>query len=208
MIYCELSNQLSYPFSLPSLPFKQDYFIPYFSKENFEYHYQKHHQAYINNLNNLLKDDLELKDSNLEDLIIKSKQSNSLIFNNAAQVWNHTFFWFSIKKNTKLSSNVLDLLIRDFGSYEKFVLKFKELAISHFGSGWIWLVFDRGKLNIINTVNAETPILNNIYPLITLDLWEHSYYIDYRNNRLDYINNFINKMINWEFIERRLKLIM
>jgi Fe-Mn family superoxide dismutase len=197
--FSEISDQNIYPFILPDLPYKQNALEPYITFEAFDYHHKKHHQAYVTNLNNLLVDH-ELRGRSLED-IINIAPSNSLIFNNAAQVWNHTFYWHSMKPGgvSKPEALLYDKICQDFGSFEIFVEEFKKNGAGQFGSGWVWLVNAGGKLKIVKTSNAETPITQNQFPLFTCDVWEHAYYIDYRNRRPDYLSVFIDKLINWDF---------
>ncbi|WP_342269968.1 superoxide dismutase [Rickettsia endosymbiont of Orchestes rusci] len=207
MVYCTKSNQTSYPFVLPDLPYDKDSFKPHFTAETFDYHHGKHHQTYVTNLNNLLKDDTELQKMDLEELIAHSSSNSSYaIFNNAAQIWNHSFFWHSIKPKGggNPTGKILELINKDFGSFENFREQFKTAAIGQFGSGWAWLIYHDNKLQIIKTANAETPIVNGMKPIIACDVWEHAYYIDYRNKRPDYVDIFIKHMINWEFAERNL----
>ena len=201
MSFCNISNQASYPFVLPELPYSKDSFMPYFTQETFDYHHGKHHQTYVTNLNNLLKNEESLQNKNLEELIVLSNNSNQAIFNNAAQIWNHTFFFNSIKPNGggNPEGKILDQIILDFGSVENFITEFKQAALAQFGSGWVWLVVNNGHLEILKTTNAETPITKGLRPILTCDVWEHAYYIDYRNRRIDYITVFIEQMINWEF---------
>lgn len=208
MIYCNKSNQIIYPFSLQELPFDKDSFTPYFSSETFDYHHGKHHLAYITNLNNLIKD-TDLSENTLEEIITKSFNSNTAIFNNAAQVWNHNFFWHSIKPNGGgiPSAKILKKIETDFGSFQEFMNQFQQTAVSQFGSGWAWLVYKNKKLEIMKTSNAETPIAQGIYPLLACDVWEHAYYIDYRNKRPDYVSTYINHMINWDFVEMRMTVV-
>ncbi|MFU7502365.1 MAG: superoxide dismutase [Candidatus Tisiphia sp.] len=208
MIYCKQSNQTSYPFVLPELPYGKSDFVPHFSPETFDYHHRKHHQTYVTNLNNLLQDNQELQKKSLEELIISTsiKPTEATIFNNAAQIWNHTFFWHSIKPSSggKPTGKILEQINKDFGSYENFATEFKQAAVSQFGSGWVWLVSNNGKLQIVKTSNGETPITKSMKPLLTCDVWEHTYYIDYRNKRLDYVSVYIEHMINWQFAESHL----
>ena len=210
MIYNDKANQLAAPFILPSLPYSKDAFAPHFSSETFDYHYAKHHQAYVTNLNNLLAKEQKFTDQDLESIILNSAASNTTgVFNNAAQVWNHTFFWHSIKPNGggKPSGEMLAQIEKDFGSYEEFAVVFKEAAVTQFGSGWAWLVYYEGRLQIVKTANAETPITKKMQPLIACDVWEHAYYIDYRNKRPDYVSIYIDHMINWDFaLENMLKV--
>lgn len=207
MVYCNKSNQISYPFVLPSLPYEKDSFEPHFTAKTFDYHHGKHHNTYVQNLNNLLKDKEDLQKKNLEEIIIWSSQNSSpAIFNNAAQIWNHTFFWHSIKPKggDKPTDKILEHINKDFGSFENFCTQFKTEAVGQFGSGWAWLVYHDNRLQIVKTSNAGTPIANGIRPLLACDVWEHAYYIDYHNKRLDYVDIFIKHMINWEFIEDNL----
>jgi Fe-Mn family superoxide dismutase len=204
MIYCNKSNQAHYPFQLPTLPFDKSSFMPHFTSETFDYHHGKHHQAYVTNLNNLLKDNIELTSKTLEEIIIYSRDSNQSIFNNAAQIWNHSFFWHSIIANgtNKPYGKLLAQINNDFGNIEHFNAEFLKIALSQFGSGWTWLVLSDQKLQIIKTQNAETPITeHNLYPILCCDVWEHAYYIDYRNNRTDYVKTIIDHLINWDFAE-------
>ena len=208
MIFCTKSNQNSFPFILPELPYDKSDFVPYFTSETFNYHHGKHHQAYVNNLNKLLENEREFSGKNLEEIIIASVNLNPGIFNNAAQIWNHSFFWHSIKPGGggKPSGILFNKITKDFGSYKNFVTEFKQAATTQFGSGWAWLVHNDNKLQIIKTGNAETPITKGIRPLLACDVWEHAYYIDYRNNRPDYLSVYIDHMINWDFAEANLKL--
>ncbi len=208
MIYCKRSNQKSYPFVLPKLPYGKDDFVPYFSPETFNYHHEKHHQTYVTNLNNLLQENEELQKKSLEELVLYTSRmpNETAIFNNAAQIWNHTFFWYSIKPSGggKPTGKILKKINKDFGSYENFTTEFNQAATHQFGSGWVWLIFSNGKLRIIKTSNAETPITQSMKPLLNCDVWEHAYYIDYRNKRLDYITVYMEHMINWQFAESQL----
>ncbi len=188
---------------LPELPYPIDSLAPYLSKEVLEFHYGKHHKTYVNNLNKLIKDS-EFSDSSLEDIV---KKSSGGLFNNAAQIWNHTFYWNSLSPNGggEAKGEIAKLINESFGSFEAFKNQFTEVATKTFGSGWAWLVKkDNGQLDIISTSNAETPLTNSsIKPLLTCDVWEHAYYIDYRNARPKYIQNFWN-LVNWEFANSNL----
>ncbi len=201
MTFCDHSNQTKQPFILPELPYGKNEFEPHFTPETFEYHHAKHHNAYVTNLNNLLKDNKSMESNDLESIILKSHKSNPAIFNNAAQVWNHTFFWNSIKPKGggKASGEILVQIEKDFVSYEQFAEQFKQAAVTQFGSGWAWLAYKDGKLHIVKTSNAETPITDGYHPIIACDVWEHAYYIDYRNRRPDYVSIFTEHMINWDF---------
>lgn len=186
------------PFTLPQLPYEMDALAPHISKETLEYHYGKHHQAYVNNLNKLVAETAFAKMS-LEEII---KKSSGGIFNNAAQVWNHTFYWHCMTPNGggEPSGKLADAIIKAFGSFAAFKDQFSQAAISTFGSGWAWLVQDKdGHLKIISTSNAGTPMTEGLTALMTCDVWEHAYYIDYRNVRPDYVGAFWN-LVNWKFI--------
>ena len=185
------------PFELPALPYALDALVPHISKETLEYHYGKHHMTYVTNLNNLVKD-TEFANKSLEDIIMTAKGP---IFNNAAQIWNHTFYWHSMSPNGggKPTGKLLAAIERDFGSVDKFKEDFSKITIGTFGSGWGWLVKDAdGKLSVVSTSNAGTPLTEGKTPLLTCDVWEHAYYIDYRNLRAKYVDAFW-ALVNWEF---------
>lgn len=185
-------------FELPALPYALDALAPTISKETLEYHYGKHHQAYVNNLNNLAKD-TEFANMSLEDVILKSSGG---IFNNAAQIWNHTFYWHCLtpKSSGQPSGKLADAINQKFGSFDEFKKLFSQAAITCFGSGWAWLVKNAdGSLDIISTSNAGTPMKEGKKALLTCDVWEHAYYIDYRNLRPSYVENFW-KLVNWDFV--------
>ena len=166
-------------FTLPSLPYEKTALAPHLSAETLEYHYGKHHKAYVDNLNKLLEGKPEAGKS-LEEIILSSEAG---VFNNAAQIWNHTFYWNSIKPNGggKPTGELLTAIQRDFGSVENFEKQFSEAGATQFGSGWAWLVLDRGKLAVTKTPNADLPLKHGQKALLTMDVWEHAYYIDYRN---------------------------
>ncbi len=183
---------------LPKLPYALDALQPYISQETLEYHYGKHHQAYVNNLNNLVKD-TEFADAPLEKIIMNSSGG---IFNNAAQVWNHTFYWNCLtpKSNGEPTGKLADAIMKKFGSLDEFKKQFSQTAIATFGSGWGWLAKNaNGELEIISTSNAGTPMQQDKKALLTCDVWEHAYYIDYRNARPTYVENFW-KLVNWDFV--------
>ncbi len=207
MIHCNKSNQNSYPFILPELPFNKGDFALNFSAETFDYHHGQHHQTYVTNLNNLVEKELIFQKMSLEEIILNTSTdpTKASIFNNAAQVWNHSFFWHSIKPKGggKPTGKILEMINKDFSSYENFITEFKQVAVGQFGSGWAWLVIDKNKLKIIKSSNAETPITQSIKPLLACDVWEHAYYIDYRNKRPAYIDSYIEHMINWGFVEEK-----
>ena len=184
-------------FTLPELPYSKDALTPHISAETFEYHYGKHHQTYVTNLNKLIAG-TEFESMSLEEIIKKSKGG---VFNNAAQVWNHTFYWhcLSPKGGNEPTGRLAEAITKHFGSFEQFKDQFTQTAITTFGSGWAWLVQDTaGDLKIISTSNAGTPMTEGLTALLTCDVWEHAYYIDYRNARPNYLNAFW-ALVNWEF---------
>ena len=183
---------------LPPLPYAMDALAPHISKETFEFHYGKHHQAYVTNLNNLIKG-TEFENAALEDII---KKSSGGIFNNSAQVWNHTFFWSSMKPGGggKPAGALAAAIDKKWASYDAFKEAFTKSAVGNFGSGWTWLVKKAdGSVDIVNTSNAGTPLTTSDKALITIDVWEHAYYIDYRNARPKFVETFLNGLVNWEF---------
>ncbi|MDR2209076.1 MAG: superoxide dismutase [Fe] [Azoarcus sp.] len=189
-------------FTLPSLPYAQDALAPHISAETLEFHYGKHHQTYVTNLNNLTKD-TEFENLDLEAVVRKAPAGG--IFNNAAQVWNHTFFWNSLKPNGggEPSGALAAAVAKKWGSFAEFKKAFLASATGNFGSGWTWLVKKAdGSLDIVNTSNAGTPLTTSDKPLIVVDLWEHAYYIDYRNRRPDFVTVFLDKLANWDFAEK------
>jgi Fe-Mn family superoxide dismutase len=190
-------------FTLPPLPFAMDALVPHISKETLEYHYGKHHQAYVTNLNKLIADS-DFATMTLEDVI---KKSSGGIFNNAAQVWNHTFYWHCLSPNGggEPTGKLADAISHAFGSFSAFQEQFTQAAISTFGSGWAWLVQDKqGNLKISSTSNAGTPMTDSLTALMTCDVWEHAYYIDYRNARPTYLNAFWS-LVNWDFVASNLR---
>lgn len=189
-------------FDLPNLPYEMNSLEPHISKETLEYHYGKHHKTYIDNLNKLVPG-TEFEKSSLEEII---KKSSGGMFNNAAQVWNHTFYWNCLSPNGggEPKGELMDKIIADFGSYAAFKEKFTNASITTFGSGWGWLVKNTdGKLEIISTSNADTPMVHGKKALLTCDVWEHAYYIDYRNARPKYLDAFWN-LVNWDFVAKNL----
>lgn len=190
-------------FQLPALPFEKNALEPHISQETIEYHYGKHHNTYVVKLNALIEG-TELENKTLEDII---KTSTGGVFNNAAQIWNHTFYWHCLSPNGggEPTGAVKEAIINAFGSFEQFKAKFTDSAINNFGSSWTWLVKKAdGTLDIVNTSNAATPIVeNDVTPLLTVDMWEHAYYIDYRNLRPDYMNAFW-ALVNWDFVAKNL----
>ncbi|MBG3078893.1 superoxide dismutase [Fe] [Proteus mirabilis] len=189
-------------FELPKLPYALDALEPHISKETLEYHYGKHHQTYVTNLNNLVKG-TDLESKSLEEII---KSTDGGIFNNAAQVWNHTFYWNCLAPNAggAPTGKIADAINNAFGSFEEFKKQFNDAAAKNFGSGWTWLVKKAdGSVAIVNTSNAATPVSGADKPLLTVDVWEHAYYIDYRNARVKYLEEFW-ALVNWSFVEANL----
>jgi len=187
---------------LPKLPYELDALAPVISKQTLEFHYGKHHQAYVNNLNNLIVG-TKFENLDLESVI---RESDGGVFNNAAQIWNHTFYFntFSPKPQLEPTGKLAEMIVRDFGSMGEFKEKFNKAAATLFGAGWAWLVLDsNGKLEIQQESNAGTPLKKNLKPLITCDVWEHAYYLDYQNRRPDYINT-IWSVLDWKVVESRL----
>jgi Fe-Mn family superoxide dismutase len=190
------------------LPFDKNALEPHGMKaETFEYHYGKHHKAYVDNLNKLTEG-TELADKSLEEVIKTSFNDSSKagIFNNAAQVWNHTFFWNSLKPGGggAPTGDLAAKIDKDFGSFDKFKEEFSNAAATQFGSGWSWLIDDGGTLKVIKTPNAENPLAHGKKALLTLDVWEHAYYIDYKNARPAFIKNFLENLVNWDFAAENL----
>jgi Fe-Mn family superoxide dismutase len=193
-----MSQSAPTKYELPKLPYALDALQPYISQETLEYHYGKHHKAYIDNLNKLIVN-TEFENLSLEETI---KKSSGGIFNNAAQVWNHTFYWhcLSPKSSQEPTGKLADAIQKKFGSFDEFKKLFSQTAISTFGSGWAWLAKNTdGSLEIISTSNAGTPMQQNKQALLTCDVWEHAYYIDYRNARPTYVEKFWN-LVDWDFV--------
>jgi Fe-Mn family superoxide dismutase len=189
-------------FEVAPLPYAKDALEPVMSRETFEFHYEKHHKAYMAKLKSLIEGKPEA-DKTLVEVI---RASSGGIFNNAAQVYNHSFFWQSLRPGGggAPSGEVGDLLTRDFGGWEKFRQAFINAGMGRFGSGWVWLVLDGSALKIIDTPNAETPLTTSAKLLLTADVWEHAYYIDYRNARQTFLEAFCDKLINWDFVKSNL----
>ena len=195
------------PFSLPELPWSPDALEPHISAKTLSFHHGKHHNAYVTKLNAAI-DGSPLAEKSLEEIIEQTACDDSRkgIFNNAAQVWNHTFFWNSMKPNGggKPSGALLEKINASFGSFEKFTEEFSNQAATLFGSGWLWLVKSGDKLELVQTVNAGNPLTEGKVPLLTLDVWEHAYYLDYQNRRPDFIKAFLDKLVNWDFAAQNL----
>ena len=194
-------------FELPPLPYPKDALAPHMSAQTLDFHYGKHHQAYVTTLNNLVKDSPLAKES-LENIIkaTAKDEAKAGIFNNAAQVWNHTFFWHCMKPNGggKPTGDVAKQIDSAFGGFDKFKEEFKTAATTQFGSGWAWLIADGGKLKITKTPNAVDPLSQGQTALLTVDVWEHAYYLDFQNRRPDFVQTFIDHLINWDFVNANL----
>lgn len=189
-------------FKLPELPYVKTALEPYVSAKTLEFHYGKHHAGYVEKLDGLVKG-TPLVEETLENIIKKTvkNEPQSAIFNNAAQVWNHSFYWQCMKPNGGglPSGSIANKLEKDIEGYDKFVEEFKKAGLNQFGSGWAWLVIKDGKLAVMKTSNADTPIAHGVKPLLVVDVWEHAYYLDYQNKRGDYIEAYIKNLINWDF---------
>lgn len=196
-------------FALPALPYAQDALEPYISARTMSFHYGKHHQAYVDNLNKLVEGTPWAIGQPLEKVILESAglPDKTAVFNNAAQVWNHTFFWKSMKpgEGGKPAGRLLKMIETSFGSFEKFKAAFTDAAVAQFGSGWVWLVQEGDALKIVKTSNADTPIAHGQNAILTCDVWEHAYYLDYQNRRKDFVQAFIDHLANWDFAAAQLK---
>lgn len=194
-------------YALPALPYDYTALEPSISKSTLEFHHDKHHAAYVNNYNAAVAG-TDLDNQAIENVIkaIAGDASKAGIFNNAAQAWNHSFYWSCMKPGGggQPTGALADKIHADFGSFEVFVEEFKKAGATQFGSGWAWLVLDNGTLKVTKTGNAENPMTVGQTPLLTMDVWEHAYYLDYQNRRPDYINDFISKLVNWEFVAANL----
>ncbi len=194
-------------FELPDLPFAKDALEPHISANTFDFHHGKHHNTYVVNLNNMVGD-TDMASQSLEDIMkaTAGDASKAGIFNNAAQVWNHTFFWNSMRPNGggEPSGAVADAINAAFGSYADFKEAFKTAGATQFGSGWVWLAAKDGKVEVIKTPNAECPLTDGYTPLITCDVWEHAYYLDYQNRRPDFLDAFLTHLVNWDFANANL----
>lgn len=193
---------MSAPFNLPPLPYADTALEPLISANTLSFHYAKHHKTYVDNLNKLVEGK-DLASMSLEEIIMASsgKADMAGLFNNAAQVWNHTFYWNSLKPNGggKPTGAIAAAIDKDLGGYDKFKADLSAAAVTQFGSGWAWLVSDEGTLKIVKTGNAEVPLTKGQKPLLTIDVWEHAYYLDYQNLRAKYVETLIDKLLNWDF---------
>ncbi len=194
--------------TLPDLPFAKNALDPHISEQTLEFHYGKHHNAYVVNLNKFIEG-TDLSGQDLETIIKKTANDadKASIFNNAAQVWNHSFYWNCIKPDGggAPTGAVAEKINSVFGNYDTFAEEFKNAGVTQFGSGWAWLVQKNGKLEIMKTLNADTPLAHGIKPLLTVDVWEHAYYLDYQNRRPDYLGVFIEHLINWDFVNSQME---
>ncbi len=193
-------------FTLSELPYSKDALAPHISAETLEFHHGKHHKAYVDKLNELTAGKPEASKS-LDEVIMSAEGP---VFNNAAQIWNHTFYWSSMKAPNERgggepTGDLAAAITRDFGSFDKLKEEFTQAGITQFGSGWAWLVLDGGKLKVTKTPNADLPMKHGQKALLTMDVWEHAYYIDYRNARPKYIETFLTKLANWDFASENLK---
>jgi len=190
------------PITLPELPYSKSALAPHLSETTLDFHHGKHHSAYVVNVNKLIEG-TDLTNETLENIIRKTFGDAAKVgtFNNAAQVWNHTFYWQSMKPNGggPPTGPIAQKIEADFGSYEKFAGELKNAGLTQFGSGWAWLILKNGRLEVMKTSNADTPIAHGLKPVLTIDVWEHAYYLDYQNRRADYLDAFINSLINWDF---------
>jgi Fe-Mn family superoxide dismutase len=186
------------PFTLPDLPYAKDALAPYLSKETLEYHHDKHHSTYVTNLNTLTAG-AGVGDDKLEEVILSAEGPT---FNNAAQVWNHSFYWKCMKPGGGgvPSGGLAEAITRDFGSYEQMAKQLTEAAVGQFGSGWAWLVRSAGALKVLKTSNADLPLKQGMTALLAIDVWEHAYYVDYRNARAKYVEAFLGHLVDWQFV--------
>jgi Fe-Mn family superoxide dismutase len=196
------------PIQFPTLPFDRDGLAPFISANTLDFHYGKHHKAYVDNINNLIAG-TDLADVDLDTIIRRTVGDAARVgfFNNAAQVWNHTFYWQSLKpKGGGMPTGPMhDKIVAAWGSFEKFAQELKTAGTTQFGSGWVWLVLDKNELKIVKTANADTPFAHGLKPLLTIDVWEHAYYLDYQNRRPDYLSAVIEHLLNWEFAVANMK---
>ncbi|MEH2321849.1 superoxide dismutase [Nostoc sp.] len=196
-------------FGLLPLPYTYDALEPYMSQKTLEFHHDRHHATYVSTLNTLVKG-TEFALKSLEDIILATNNdtSKATIFNNAVQVWNHTFFWNCMKPGGGGQPNgyLVEKLNEGFGSFDQFVTEFKSAGIAQFGSGYVWLVLDQNQLKVVKSGNATNPMVNQQIPLLTCDLWEHAYYLDFQNRRPDFLQAFLEHLVNWEFVTQRLQM--
>ncbi|MFN5632703.1 MAG: superoxide dismutase [Sphingomonadales bacterium] len=194
------------PYILPDLPYAPDAFGDILSADAFKYHHGKHHQAYVTKTNELIGADASLSGAALSEVIRAAREGGQTsLFNNAAQLWNHSFYWQCLSPDTQQPSGRLkDMIDQSFGSFDAMKTALHKEAVGHFASGWAWLVLDKGSLKILSLHDADTPAAHAMQPLLTIDVWEHAYYIDYHNARPDYVRNLLDRAINWEFVAQNL----
>ncbi|MCF7820485.1 MAG: superoxide dismutase [Candidatus Pacebacteria bacterium] len=196
-------------FTLPQLSYEYGDLEPHISAKTMELHHGKHHQGYVDKTNKL-SEGTEFEGLSLEEIIKKTVKDvqNQSLFNNTGQTWNHNFFWKSLSPQGggEPDKKILKMIKATYGSLDKFKQEFKEAGVTHFGSGWVWLILENGSIKIENTANGDNPIAHQQQPLIGLDIWEHAYYLDYQNKKPDYIDNFLNNLINWRFLEDNLEV--
>lgn len=194
-------------YELPALPYDYTALEPHISKSTLEFHHDKHHAKYVNNYNEM-STSAGMGDKSIEEVIkaTYNKPDHTGLFNNAAQAWNHTFYWNCLKPSGggEPTGALADKIKADFGSYDKFKEEFKKAATSQFGSGWAWLVLDNGTLKVAKTLNADNPVAMGQTPLLTCDVWEHAYYLDYQNKRPDYVDTFLSSLVNWDFVAEQM----
>lgn len=200
---------MTVPFTMKPLPYADDALDPVITAQTIGFHYGKHHTTYLNTLNKLVGEDASLQGKSLVEIVkaTHGKSDKTAVFNNAAQVWNHDFYWDSLKPNGggKPTGRMADLIKDSFGDYDKFKADFAQTGVTQFGSGWAWLCLEGGKLVVKKTGNAENPLhMAGVTPLLTLDVWEHAYYLDWQNRRPDHLNACIDKLLNWDFAEKNL----
>ncbi len=195
-------------FELPPLPYPADALEPHMSAQTFSFHHGKHHKAYVDNLNKLIAG-TDLENKPLEEIIRRTANDPAKVgvFNNGAQVWNHTFYWQCMKPGGggQPTGELSGLIDQAFGGYQGFVEQFKGTSVGRFGSGWGWLVLENGGLKVVSTQNADNPLTRNQVPLLTVDVWEHAYYLDYQNRRPDFVQAFLDHMVNWDFVAENLR---
>lgn len=195
-------------FELPPLPYPADALEPHMSAQTFSFHHGKHHKAYVDNLNKLIAG-TDLENKPLEEIIRRTANDPGKVgvFNNGAQVWNHTFYWHCMKPGGggQPTGELAGMMDQAFGGYQGFVEQFKGTSVGRFGSGWGWLVLENGELKVVSTQNADNPLTKNQVPLLTVDVWEHAYYLDYQNRRPDFVQSFLDHMVNWEFVAENLR---
>ena len=193
-------------FILPDLPYAKDSFGDIISAETFDYHHDKHHNAYVGKTNEFVAADNSLSGASLSKVVQIAKDTGNVgLFNNSAQIWNHSFYWLGLSPEKQAPTGKLKEMINDaFGSTEGFIEKFKAEGVAHFASGWAWLILNNDKLEIISLHDADTPITHGMTPLLTLDVWEHAYYVDYRNARPSYLDALLENSINWDFVAQNL----